>query len=253
VSTTQQTSPPTGSAGGNGSKRHPTTKPGSTTKPETPAPTGSTEPEQAGTRNVPAVRSPWLGRRGLVVGSLVALVAASGIAALVSRGGGDQPVAGGQEASSLDPKAAITLPEKVLGLSPLKASADLTQIPAWKQKATVAGKGATVVGRTYGTGGTGARTVRVVVGRTDLTGQLEQAWAAPGAGQAVGDATCTNNTVVAKNTAPRIRPTVMLCWRTSAALSAYSLIIDPRAKTPVSTADGAAALNEAWKAVTGKG
>ncbi len=149
------------------------------------------------------------------------------------------------------PKAtdAITLPATLDGLSPLPKSADQTQSSSWQAKAEAAGNGATVTGRSYGTGTPGARSIRIVAGRTDLTGALEQAWAA-GTGDAVGADHCTNNVRLTANGAPRVRPTVMLCWRTSATFSAYSVIIDPKATAPVTPAEGAAALDTAWAAAT---
>lgn len=258
MSTTRQ-APPTGPAGSGNGKAVKGPQAGGPAAKDIPgqrAGAPDTGPGSGGKASAPGGKgfgrtSPWLGRRGLYAAGVVALIAVGGTAALVSRGDDGLPKAA--DPGSLNPSAAITLPDDVLGLKPLEAKKDGTQTPAWKQKAALAGRGATVVGRMYGTGGATSRTVRLVVGRADLTGQLEQAWAAPNTGQVVGTATCTNNTVIVKNTPPRIRPTVMLCWRTSAALSAYSLIIDPKAKTAVSTADGAAALDAAWRAAGGKG
>jgi hypothetical protein len=168
-----------------------------------------------------------------------------GVAVLASR---DRSTALPDGDAAIVPKTApITLPASVLGLPVLPAVADPTQLSRWKVKASQAGAGATVTGRTYGTGTLNARTVRLVAGRADLTGQLEQLWAA-GSGEAVGDARCTNNTIIVKGTPARVRPTVMLCWRDSATLSAYSLIIDPASTTPVTTADGVAAVDAAWNA-----
>lgn len=136
----------------------------------------------------------------------------------------------------------IALPEAVLGLGPQPQN-DATQTPTWRNQATRAGAGATVVGRTYG-GPTPARTVRIVAGRRDLTGTLELAWRAD-AGHPVGKATCTNNVTIGEIT--KVRPTVMLCWRTTSAFSVYSLIIDPKSKGVLDT-DGAAAVDAAWRA-----
>jgi hypothetical protein len=63
----------------------------------------------------------------------------------------------------------------------------------------------------YKTGGT----LRVVTARHDLSGQRELLWAAD-RGQPVGDARCTQNFHFSNNGAPRVRPTMLMCWRVSA-------------------------------------
>ena len=101
---------------------------------------------------------------------------------------------------------------------------------------------ATIIGRTYGSPAQ-RRTIRVVVARTDLTGKLELTWAAD-AGHAVGDAHCTQNFKLTASSPASIRPTMLMCWRTSPTLSAYSITIDFDHKPKDS--DGVAALEEAW-------
>jgi hypothetical protein len=39
----------------------------------------------------------------------------------------------------------------------------------------------------------------------------------------------------------------MLCWRTSASLSVYALVIDPKATTPVPMTDAAATVQSVWR------
>jgi hypothetical protein len=117
----------------------------------------------------------------------------------------------------------------------------------------VAAGGATVVGRGYGSAQI-RRQLRLVAGRTDLSGKLEFGWAAD-AGRVVpssfGDARCTQKLILAPGSPASVRPTVLLCWRTTSALSAYSVIIDFD-HTPVD-AEGVALLDVGWKAaLTGR-
>jgi len=142
---------------------------------------------------------------------------------------------------------AISMPATISGMNPLPAASDPTQSQGWMAKATAAGKGATVVGRSYGSGQPGGRTIRAVAGRTDLSGALEQAWAT-GAGTVVGSDQCTNNVRLTPTSAPRVRPTVMLCWRSTSTFSAYAVVIDPKATTPIPATDAATALDTLWTA-----
>jgi hypothetical protein len=187
--------------------------------------------------------------RRRIAGSRWAAVAVAG---LVVAGGGAfaaTHLGSTPEAKPTDP---ITLPISVAGMPQIAdGGADLTQSADWQAKAKAAAGGTTIAARTYGKGGQLTRTIRVVAARTDLSGKLEQAWAA-GSGSEVGRDRCTNNIQPAKGSAARVRPTVMLCWRTSASFSAYSLIIDPKSATPVTEADGAAALDDAWDAAGGR-
>jgi hypothetical protein len=57
-------------------------------------------------------------------------------------------------------------------------------------------------------------TMRVVTARHDLSGQRELLWAADD-GEPFGDARCTQNFHFSNNVKPRVRPTMLLCWRTS--------------------------------------
>jgi hypothetical protein len=133
----------------------------------------------------------------------------------------------------------------ISGLRPQPEAKDLTQTPSWRLKSREAGNGATVVTRTYGAGGI-RRSVRVVAARTDLAGKLDISMAAD-KGHDQGRDHCTQNVVLVPGTKPRVRPTVMLCWRTAKTFSAYSLTIDPDS-TRVSASDGAAALDTVWNA-----
>ena len=116
------------------------------------------------------------------------------------------------------------MPEKVGGLTAAPATQDFSSQPAWQEKALAAVGGASVVGRQYG--GPGSRkTIRVVAARADLTGKLELRWPAD-KGARSGDARCTQNFKLTETGTARVRPTMLMCWRTSDTFSAYSIIID---------------------------
>lgn len=216
------------------------TAPETDSRPAVPAPRGAKTPRggKVPHRTKPAPRRP---RRpavlAIVAAALVAVaVTVAGIVVLLNRSGHDVPTA--------PPYAEIPLPGQVLGLSPQKVS-DPTQSAIWATQVKFAGiNGDTrLAARTYG-GPSPARTVRIVATRTDLTGKLELAWRAD-AGHLVGKVSCTNNVTISERT--KVRPTVMLCWRTTATFSAYSLIIDPKSKGVADT-DGAKAVEAVWRA-----
>ena len=67
-------------------------------------------------------------------------------------------------------------------------------------------------------------TMRVVSAYGDLWGMRELAWVAD-AGEPVGGARCTQNFHIGA-TPTRVRPTLMICWRTSATRSVYTVAVD---------------------------
>jgi hypothetical protein len=99
--------------------------------------------------------------------------------------------------------------------------------------------------QTYGTAG--GRTVRVVAARSDLTGKVDLTMTVDH-GQAVGDDFCTQNVRLVANGPVGIRSTVALCWHTSADLTVYTLLVDP--KHNVTTAESAKALDEVWDQIS---
>jgi hypothetical protein len=173
------------------------------------------------------------------------LLAAAAVVGLI--GGGTAAWLDVRHDSTPTASTPIDLPATMAGLPTL--SPDPLHGASWQQKAIQAAAGSAWAARTYGHAGA-ARTVRVVVARTDLTGKLEQAWAA-GTGTRVGQDSCTHDTRVTPTSKPRVRPTVLVCWRSTPTLSAYALVIDPKAKALVPDADGAAALDTAWQAAGG--
>jgi hypothetical protein len=86
-------------------------------------------------------------------------------------------------------------------------------------------------------------TLKVVSALDDLSGQHELAWAAD-SGHPVGDARCTQNFRIGPSAAAKVRPTMLLCWRTSADRSVYTVAVDldqrPSEKASVAT------INEVW-------
>ena len=178
-------------------------------------------------------------RRSRARGARRALLAAGLVVAVAGGGAGAWYAGVFDHRPSSDTKATVAVPEKVGGLAPAAPTQDLGQLPAWQAKAAAAVGGATVVGRQYGSAKE-RKTIRVVAARTDLTGKLELDWAAD-KGTKHGDARCTNNLKLTEASAPKVRPTMLLCWRTSATFSAYSIVIDfdhaPKADEAVKVID----------------
>jgi hypothetical protein len=91
------------------------------------------------------------------------------------------------------------------------------------------------------------RTMKVVSAHGDLTGQRELAWAAD-AGHAVGEARCTQNLRLDAQSKAGVRPGMLLCWRTSATKSVYTLAVDVVQKP--SEQASVARLNATWTAMS---
>lgn len=182
-----------------------------------------------------APRPLW--RRPIALGAAVLLLAAAaGAGVALSRDGESAGPTGPTDAPA-------SLPGKVGGLDQADSATAKGQQQAFEQKAEQLGD-VTVVGRTYSSQ-SGRRTIKAVVGRTDLTGKLDLAWAAD-QGREVGPARCTSNLKLTATSKPAVRKTMLLCWRTTKTLSAYAVIIDFD-RTP-KDADGVAALTQAWDA-----
>jgi hypothetical protein len=210
-----------------------------TTAPETtPRPESKTQGRIPKPRRPHTPRTTRNRRNLLIAAAATAAVVAVGVATtqLLTATPDDIPGGAGD--------APIAFPDTMLGLAPLQRN-DGTQSPTWLAQAKQAGAGATVVGRTYGAPNP-AKTIRVVAARTDLADKLELTWRADN-GHLVGETkiACTNNVTIGEHT--KVRPTVMLCWRTTPTFSVYSLIIDPKSKGVPDT-DGAAAVEAAWSA-----
>jgi hypothetical protein len=183
---------------------------------------------------------PWTGwtlRRRISAAAVLLVLAGGAVTAALTRGD-DAPAATGP----------VTLPEQVLGNGPLADERDPTHVAGWLSKARAAAPGAFLTARTYGPE-KGSLTIRAVTARTDLTGKLEQAWAAD-EGTEAGAGRCTQNVQFTPGGKAGVRPTLVLCWHTTSTLSAYVLLIDPKA--PVAVETGRKALDEVWAAAGGR-
>lgn len=86
-------------------------------------------------------------------------------------------------------------------------------------------------------------TMRLVSARGDLSGQRELGWVAD-RGEKYGDALCSQ-TITLSNMPPERKPTLLICWRTSAKKSVYTVMVslDGRPSRPKSVA----AIDAEWK------
>jgi hypothetical protein len=85
--------------------------------------------------------------------------------------------------------------------------------------------------------------LQVVSARLDLTGQRELTWAAD-EGLPVGDARCTQKFRFSAGASVVEKPTLLLCWRTSASRSVYTIATS--VKGPPSADASIAAINQRW-------
>ena len=86
-------------------------------------------------------------------------------------------------------------------------------------------------------------TLKVVSARADLTGQRELGIVAD-EGRAVGDARCTQNVRFSAGAPAQEKPTLMICWRTSAGRSVYTVAAVPSGRP--SAEKSVVALNRQW-------
>jgi hypothetical protein len=89
-------------------------------------------------------------------------------------------------------------------------------------------------------------TLRVISARGDLTGQRELAWVADD-GTKAGDARCSQTIQLSPDTKPARKPTLLICWRTSATRSVVTVMVN-LAGHP-STKASVAALDKRWAAL----
>lgn len=85
--------------------------------------------------------------------------------------------------------------------------------------------------------------LRVVSARQDLTGLKELAWAAD-QGAPVGDARCTQRFRFVAGAPPAEKPSLLLCWRTSATKSVYTVAVAATGRPPAATS--VAAIDARW-------
>ena len=87
-------------------------------------------------------------------------------------------------------------------------------------------------------------TMRIVSAPYDLTGTRELLWAADEGNPAGDDVRCTQNFKLSNDTAARVRPTMLLCWRTSAGKSVVTVAVARNGK-PASAAS-VAVIDREW-------
>ncbi|HET6531485.1 MAG TPA: hypothetical protein VFH03_12890 [Actinoplanes sp.] len=86
-------------------------------------------------------------------------------------------------------------------------------------------------------------TMRVVSGRGDLTGYRELGWVS-GDGEAVGNARCSQTFRFAQEEKPSRKANLLVCWRTSAAKSVYTVTVNIDGKP--SKQKSVAAIETEW-------
>lgn len=86
-------------------------------------------------------------------------------------------------------------------------------------------------------------TLKVVSAKSDLTGQRELGIVADD-GRAVGEARCTQNVRFSAEAPAVEKPTMLICWRTSAGRSVYTVSVVRTGRPSAETA--VAALNKRW-------
>jgi hypothetical protein len=89
-------------------------------------------------------------------------------------------------------------------------------------------------------------TLRVVSARGDLTGQRELAMVA-GKGKPVGDAFCSQMIRVSAGAKAEKKPNLLLCWRTSARKSVFTVAVDLDGAP--SEEKSVAAIGKEWQAL----
>ncbi|WP_203720523.1 hypothetical protein [Paractinoplanes brasiliensis] len=89
----------------------------------------------------------------------------------------------------------------------------------------------------------GGGTMRIISAKYDLSGHRERLWAADD-GKPVGGARCTQNFRFAEGAKASVRPTMLLCWRTSENRSVVVLTVVKTGSPPMTRSVNA--LNTQW-------
>ncbi|MEU4557985.1 hypothetical protein AB0F72_06330 [Actinoplanes sp. NPDC023936] len=87
-------------------------------------------------------------------------------------------------------------------------------------------------------------TLRTISAKYDLTGQREMLWIAGGV-KKVGDAECTQKFRFSNEDEPRVRPTMLMCWRTEKTRSVITIAVRPTGGKP-DAEKAVAKLDEQW-------
>jgi hypothetical protein len=159
-------------------------------------------------------------------------------------------------AGRVKPKAAAAAPTPSPTPSPVHRKTDAERKKAMVGKAAAearnlvkqplppaGGTAASVSNVTVTRTGKPGNSLKVVSAGQDLTGYRELAWVAD-EGEAVGDARCTSTIRLSNAAEPRERPTLLLCWRTSATKSVYTVAVDSKGRP--SKKASVAAIDERW-------
>jgi hypothetical protein len=125
------------------------------------------------------------------------------------------------------------------------AAAQVTRTPAVRRPLSNGGVAASVSDAdvTQSTVQQDGESITVTSARKDLTGFRQLAWVVD-KGVAVGKARCTSKIRLSANVAPRERPTLLLCWRTSAEKSVYTVAVTSDGRP--SKALSAAEIDKEW-------
>jgi hypothetical protein len=108
-----------------------------------------------------------------------------------------------------------------------------------------AAQAANVEATTEGSLSTGG-IVRMVTAKEDLTGQRELAWVSGGITK-YRDVPCSQTVRFSPDSPPEKKDNLLICWRTSAAKSVISIVVDPDGKP--SRAKAVDALEKEWRSM----
>ncbi|MDP9798139.1 hypothetical protein J2S43_006651 [Catenuloplanes nepalensis] len=92
--------------------------------------------------------------------------------------------------------------------------------------------------------GDGRQRMKVVSAAADLTGYRELGWVTE-VRKRVGEAECTQTIRLSPDAPPRERPTLLICWRVSAARSVYTVAVDMKGRP--SEKGSVELLEKAWR------
>jgi len=182
---------------------------------------------------------PWQQRR-YQVGSAVAAATLLAVGAIVVLGPGNRPENAAERPVGSSPDASGP------GASPAASSTVRAPSAAPNAKQTRPARSVSdqIHVTNSGTIKQDRRTLRVISAYGDLTGQRELAWAAD-TGHPVGAARCTQNFRFNPGSKVGERPTMLLCWRTSATKSVATIAVDLTHRP--SEAESVATIDEVWR------
>jgi len=185
---------------------------------------------------------PWR-RRKYQVAAAAAGVAVAGAAVLAAAFGGKDPTASTRDTRTdlvAPPASSATLTAPDPQASDATPSAPEPSAPPMRARPPIHPNASVEPTISESGSPTDRRTLRVVSARGDLTGSRELLWVADG-GHAVGKARCSQRFRFSPDAAVSEKPTLLICWRTSATRSVYTVAVDldgrPSEKASVATID----------------